>query len=263
MMKKRAIYWIRNVEIDEKRWYKEVIKNVRINRLMGIKEKILVVEDDKAYASFMSAILTHNEYEVISAGAGEMAVHMTASHSPDLILLDLGLPDIDGMDVLKRIREWSDIPVIIVSARQSEQDKVSALDSGANDYVTKPFGSDELLARIRAAIRIQRRSVSTRKANVFTNSGLVIDYERRIVTVDDAAVQLTPTEYKIVVMLSQNAGKVLTHEYMRNYLWGPYAGESQTLRVNIANIRRKIEKAPSGPKYIVTETGVGYRMVEL
>ena len=230
---------------------------------MGIKEKILVVEDDKAQTAFITVILTHRDYEVIHAGAGEMAIHMAASHAPDLILLDLGLPDIDGMDVLKRIREWSDVPIIIVSVRQSEHDKVNALDGGANDYVTKPFGSDELLARIRAAIRIHRRSASVRKENVFSNRGLVIDYEKRVVTSDGAPVKLTPTEYKIIVLLSQNTGKVLTHDHIRSHLWGPYAGENQTLRVNIANIRRKIEKDPSNPKYIVTETGVGYRMAEL
>ena len=229
---------------------------------MNNREKILLIEDEKGLTSFIFSILTFHAYEVIHADCGKMAVHMAASHAPDLILLDLGLPDIDGIDVLKRIREWSEVPIIIVSARQGEQDKVEALDSGANDYVTKPFGNDELLARIRSAIRIYRRSISVRKESVFVNGGLSIDYEKRVVAVDGNPVQLTPTEYRIVVLLSQNAGKVLTHDQMRVFLWGPYAGESQTLRVNIANIRGKIEKKPAEPVYILTEVGVGYRMRE-
>lgn len=230
---------------------------------MAIKEKILLVEDEKNITSFITAILSYREYEILHACNGEMAIHMTASHGPDLVLLDLGLPDMDGIDVLKRIREWTDIPVIVVSARQEEQEKVEALDSGANDYVTKPFGNDELLARIRTAIRIYRRISNTKKVSVFVNGGLVIDYEKRIVTVDGNPVHLTPVEYKIVVLLSQNAGKVLTHDHILQSLWGPYASESQVLRVNVANIRRKIEKNPADPEYIITEVGVGYRMVEI
>jgi len=226
------------------------------------KEKILLVEDDKSISSFITAILSYREYEVVHAGCGEMAIYMAASHAPGLILLDLGLPDMDGSQVLGRIREWSDVPVIVVSARHDEQEKVRALDGGANDYVTKPFGSEELLARIRAAIRVHRRSVNARQASVFTNGGLTIDYEKRVVAVNGMPVHLTPIEYKIIVLLAQNAGKVLTHDYMLGNLWGPYASESQTLRVNVANIRRKIEKNPADPEYIVTEVGVGYRMVE-
>jgi len=227
------------------------------------KGRILLVEDDRGLVPFISAILSYHEYEVIHANCGKLAVHMAASHTPDLILLDLGLPDIDGIQVLERIREWSDVPVIVVSARHDEQEKVRALDSGANDYVVKPFGNDELLARIRTAIRIHRRSADTRKVCVFVNGGLVIDYEKRVVTVDGNPVHLTPIEYKIVVLLSQNAGKVLTHDHILGNLWGPYASENQTLRVNVANIRRKIEKNPADPEYIITEVGVGYRMAEV
>ena len=230
---------------------------------MANMEKILIIEDEKNLASFVSSILTYHGYNVQKAGSGEVGIGMAASHSPDLILLDLGLPDMDGAAVLERIREWSDVPVIVVSARQNEQEKVKCLDAGANDYVTKPFGSDELLARIRAAIRIYRRSVSSRRDSVFANGGLAIDYEKRIVSVEGNPVHLTPIEYKIVVLLSQNAGKVLTHDFILGQLWGPYASDSQTLRVNVANIRRKIEKNPADPLYIVTEVGVGYRMTEI
>ena len=222
-----------------------------------------MIEDEKNLTSFITTILSYHEYDIIQTSTGNAGVSMAASHAPDLILLDLGLPDMDGIEVLERVREWSDVPVIVVSARQDEREKVKALDKGANDYVTKPFGSDELLARIRSAIRIYRKSLSARVASIFTNGGLLIDYEKRTVCVDGNPIQLTPTEYRIVVLLSQNAGKVLTHDYILRFLWGPYAGEHQTLRVNVANIRRKIEKNPADPVYIVTEVGVGYRMMDL
>ena len=227
---------------------------------MDAKEKILIVEDERNTAAFLEAVLSSRGYEVLRTGSGETAVQMAASHMPDLILLDLGLPDIDGMEVLKRVREWSDAPVIVVSARDGEQDKVDALDGGANDYVTKPFGGEELLARIRAAIRIRKLSGAARTDVVFTNGGLTVDYEKRIVEVDGRRARLTPTEYKILVLLSQNAGKVLSHEVILQRLWGPYNGEQQMLRVNIANIRKKIEKNPASPEHILTETGVGYRL---
>ena len=230
---------------------------------MNMKDKILLIEDEKKLSSFIITVLSYHDYDVIHADSGNVGIHMAASHMPDLILLDLGLPDMDGMDVLKRIREWSDSPVIVVSARQNEQEKVNALDNGANDYVTKPFGNDELLARIRSAIRIYRNSLGARTKSVFTNGGLTIDYEKRIVKVDNAPVQLTPTEYKIIVLLSQSVGKVLTHDFISTRLWGPYTSESQTIRVNVANIRRKVEKNPADPYYILTEVGVGYRMAEI
>jgi len=229
---------------------------------MSIKEKVLLVEDEKNLTSFITAILSYREYEVIHTGLGEVAIHMAASHMPDIILLDLGLPDMDGINVLERVREWSDVPVIVISARLDEKEKVKALDSGANDYVTKPFGSDELLARIRTAIRIYKRSIGVRVASIFTNAGLVIDYEKRAVTVDGNPIHLTPTEYKIMVLLSQNMGKVLTYSHILGCIWGPHVNESSMLRVNVTNIRRKIEKNSADPEYIVTEVGVGYRMVE-
>jgi two-component system KDP operon response regulator KdpE len=227
------------------------------------KDKILIVEDEKGISSFISAILAASGYRTIQAYNGKNAIGMVASHSPDLILLDLGLPDVDGMDVLKKIREWSEIPVIVISARQNESEKVAALDCGANDYVTKPFGNDELLARIRTALRIQNNIASSRKERVFKNGDLQIDYEKRYVLVGGRRIHLTPIEYRIIVLLSQNAGKVLTHDYLLRQLWGPYFCDNQILRVNVANIRRKIEENPADPGYILTEIGVGYRMNDL
>ena len=229
---------------------------------MDMKDKVLLIEDEKKLSSFIISVLSYHKYDVFHADTGDMGIHLAASQMPDIVLLDLGLPDMDGVEVLKRIREWSDTPVIVVSARQNEQEKVKALDIGANDYVTKPFGNEELLARIRSAIRIHRNSVGARTKSTFTNNGLTIDYEKRTVTVDNNLVQVTPTEYKIIVLLSQNAGKVLTHDFISNRVWGPYTSESQTIRVNVANIRRKIEKNPADPEYILTEVGVGYRMSE-
>jgi len=229
------------------------------------KVKILIVEDERVISNFIAAILAANDYQVIHATTGKEAIAVMASHGPDLILLDLGLPDIDGMNVLKVIREWSNLPVIVVSARQDEAEKVEALDAGANDYVTKPFGNSELLARIRTAIRQQAGPGSrlpSAQDSGFAIGELRIDYARRLITVGDKPVHLTPIEHKIVVLLAQNAGMVLTHDYMIRQIWGPYAGDSQVLRVNMANIRRKLEKNPADPQYILTEVGVGYRMID-
>ena len=231
---------------------------------MNNKLVILLVEDELAISNFISTILTHNYYNVIKANKGNEAIKLTASHCPDLILLDLGLPDMDGIEVLKSIREWSGIPIIVVSARGHEREKVEALDLGADDYITKPFGTSELLARIRTAVRHNRkgRDENQLEAEKITIGALHIDYDKRIVKVEDKEVHLTPIEYKIIVLLSQNVGKVLTHDFIMKEIWGPYLNENQTLRVNMANIRRKIEVNPAEPKYIVTEVGVGYRMVD-
>ncbi len=229
------------------------------NRLL-----VLLVEDEMAISNFIMAVLTHNNYSVIRADRGKEALKLVCTHSPDLILLDLGLPDIDGIEVLKKIRELGNIPVIIVSARGFEREKVEALDLGADDYITKPFGTSELLARIRTAVRhnqkLQEESHPENEKVVI--GGLLIDYEKRIVKVEDKEIHLTPIEYKIIVLLSRNVGKVLTHDYIIKEIWGPYLNENQTLRVNMANIRRKIEANPAEPRYIVTEVGVGYRMVD-
>lgn len=231
---------------------------------MDKKELILIVEDEEGISKFITAILTSNQYRTFRTDRGEEALSITASQVPDLILLDLGLPDIDGLEVLQSLRQWTEIPIIVVSARSHEREKVEALDLGADDYMTKPFGSSELLARIRTAIRHgQRRDIGNRNAmNVYTVGEFAIDYEKRLVTIRNQAVHLTPNEYKIIVLLSKHAGKVLTHDYLIKQVWGPYANENQTLRVNLANIRRKLEINPAEPEYILTEVGVGYRMVE-
>lgn len=228
------------------------------------KATILVVEDEQSTLEFISAILYSDGYHVIRAASGKKAISMTADNPVDVILLDLGLPDIDGMKVLKSIREWSDIPIIIVSARDNELDKVAALDAGAYDYITKPFGNNELLARIRTAIFLYKKTLSphTNIPDSFSVGDVTIHYHKRTVTKNAQHIHLTPIEYKIVVLLSQNAGKVLTHEFIIGRVWGLYEKDDQLLRVNMANIRRKLENSPANPQYILTEVGVGYRMAE-
>ena len=229
-----------------------------------VKPTILVIEDEEAICNFITAILNSNGYQVIKTGTGKEGLSMAASYSPDVILLDLGLPDIDGVEILKSIREWSKIPVVVVSARGHEREKVEALDLGADDYIVKPFGTSELLARIRTALRHSPQSMGSqvKGEEKATIGELQMDYNKRSVFLAGKAIHLTPVEYKILALLSKNAGKVLTHDYIMKEIWGLYAGDSHTLRVNMANIRRKIEVNPGSPKYILTEMGVGYRMVE-
>jgi len=229
---------------------------------MAIKDRVLLIEDERNLAFFITKMLSYHGFEVVEASTGRMGIHLAASHAPDLVLLDLGLPDMDGQEVLEQLRTCSDAPIIVVSARQNEQEKVIALDRGANDYVTKPFGSDELLARIRSAIRSYKRNVGPNTEDVFTSGGLTIDYAKRTVHAHGSIISLTPTEYRILVLMSHNVGKVLTYEAVLSSIWGPYASGTQTLRVNIANIRRKIEKNPADPEFVITEVGVGYRMRE-
>ena len=231
---------------------------------MPSKIKILIVEDEEAISNFISTTLKANSYHTLSAYTGNEALSMIPSHCPEVILLDLGLPDMDGIEILKEIRKWSSIPVIIVSARGNEQEKVEALDLGADDYITKPFGTSELLARIRTALRHNIKSGTVIGANEkFVVKGLSIDFPKRLVTVDGKDVHLTQIEFKIVSMLAKSAGRVLTYDHIIAELWGPYAvKDNQILRVNMANIRRKLEKNPAEPQYIYTEVGVGYRMVE-
>lgn len=233
---------------------------------MGENCTILLVEDDKSVAGFITTILTANQYKVERAGSGEQAKRMAKDCCPSLIILDLGLPDMDGMDVLAGLREWTQVPVIVVSARSSQKDKVRALDLGADDYVTKPFGTAELLARIRTALRhsqqLEGNPVSGAPAQ-FRNGDFLLDFERRRVLIEGKDIHLTQTEYNIVTLLARNAGKVLTYDSIIRSIWGPNSGtDNQILRVNMANIRRKMEKNPGEPQYIFTEMGVGYRMVE-
>lgn len=233
---------------------------------MMIKDKILIVEDEQGISNFMAAMLMANNYDVLVARTGQQARTMIASHCPDLVILDLGLPDMDGMEILQAIRTWSKLPVIVVSARTHERDKVEALDAGADDYITKPFGSAELLARIRTAIRHTRTRLENDRlaqTGVFKAGKLTIDYDKHRVFVDGKDVHLTQNEYKLVSLLGMYAGKVLTYDFLIRELWGPGAkADNQILRVNMANIRRKIEENPATPAYIFTEVGVGYRMVE-
>ena len=231
---------------------------------MTNKQAVLIIEDQKKIGNYIETIITSNQYKAIRARNGMSGISMCVSHHPDLILLDLGLPDIDGMDVLRKIREFSTVPVIVISARSQEAEKVEALDAGADDYVTKPFGPEELLARIRTALRhrILVNAFAAKEPN-YSRDGLVIDFDKRLVTLEGKAIHLTQIEYKLVSLLARNAGRVLTYDFILKEIWGPYADtDNQILRVNMANIRRKIEKNPAEPHYIFTEIGVGYRMIE-
>ena len=228
---------------------------------MNRQTTILIAEDDERIRNFIKSIVTSCGYAVLETGNARTALAMIASHNPDLLLLDLGLPDWDGVEVLRKVREWSQIPIIVVSARGHEKDKVQALDNGADDYVTKPFGTDELMARIRAALR-HGRARTGNTAAVYAGGGLRVYTEQRLVEADGKPVHLTQTEYKIVLLLCRHSGKVLTYDFMIREVWGPFSGcDTQILRVNMANIRRKLEKDPTVPEYITTEIGVGYRMI--
>ena len=233
---------------------------------MNIREKILVVEDEQNISRLIGSVLKKQGYEVIQAWTGKEGLMLLSSACPDLVILDLGLPDMDGMELLRELREWSGMPVIVVSARTHEQDKVMALDAGADDYLTKPFGSDELLARVRTAIRHTRTTSGNSEValrGTYTVGDLVIDYDKHQVLVNGENAKLTLSEFRIVALLGKHAGKVLTYDYIMRELWGPGAGKNnQILRVNMANIRRKIEQNPAEPKHIFTEVGVGYRMAE-
>ncbi len=233
---------------------------------MKIRAKILIVEDEPSIAHFLTATLKANGYEALPARTGAEALSMVSSNCPDLVILDLGLPDMDGTEFLKDLRSWSSLPVVVVSARTQERDKVEALDLGADDYLTKPFGTDELLARVRTALRHTRTAsendeVATR--GTCTVGDLVIDYNKHQVLIGGQNAKLTLSEFRIVALLGKHPGKVLTYDYLIRELWGPRAGNNnQILRVNMANIRRKIEKNPAEPQYIFTEVGVGYRMAD-
>ena len=233
---------------------------------MELKYRILIVEDEYRIAGFISRILQVNGYDPLIAKTGRQALSMLWSQNPDLIILDLGLPDIDGQEVLRVIRQRTLLPIIVVSARTTEKDKVSALDAGADDYITKPFGSNELLARIRTALRHAEMSMfetEERAGGVVRTGDLEIDLDKRRVTVAGNEIHLTQNEYKIVSVLGKNIGKVMTYDAILHELWGTTISSSnQALRVHMANIRRKIEANPAEPRYIRTEVGVGYRMME-
>ncbi len=229
---------------------------------MTTNAKIVLIEDEKNICSFIERILAPQGYQVISAPTGQKGLELIHSLDPDLILLDLGLPDMDGLAIIEQVRSRSAVPIIVVSARTMEKSKVAALDMGADDYITKPFGTAELMARIRTALR-HRKEHPGFKNTRYEVEDLIIDFERRLVKMKGQEIHLTQIEYKLVSLLAQNAGRVMTYESIISKIWGPFAdNDNQILRVNMANIRRKLEENPAEPKYIFTEIGVGYRMRE-
>ena len=220
--------------------------------------RILIVDDERPIRRFLHAALSAHGYEIFEATTGQEALNAVIQHRPDLLILDLGLPDMDGVTVTRRLREWTNLPIIILSVRDQETDKITALDAGADDYLTKPFSTGELMARLRVALR---HTVPTTQEAVFEANGLVVDTARRLVTVNGHEIALTPTEYDLLRLLVAHADKVLTHRQMLRQVWGVgYDQESPLLRVNISNLRRKIEPEPARPRYIFTEPGVGYRL---
>jgi len=222
---------------------------------------LLVVEDDPQMRKFLRASLSSHGYRLIEAVNGAEGLSQAASYNPDLVLLDLGLPDIDGLAVTARLREWASVPIIVISARGQEDDKIHALDSGADDYLTKPFGTGELLARIRVALRHSARTRQERSEPILTVGELSVDLDKRSVHVAGKEVHLTPIEYKLLATLLKNAGKVLTHRQLLKEVWGPgYANNTQYLRVYMVQLRHKLERDAARPRYLVTEPGVGYRL---
>ena len=224
-------------------------------------ELILVIEDEAQIRRFVCASLQGHGYRVVEAITGKEGLAQAATQQPALILLDLGLPDIDGLEVTQQVREWSAVPIIVLSARGQENDKIAALDAGADDYLTKPFGVGELLARMRVALRHAGRSAQEQNYPVFAIGDLRVDLARRQVFVDGAEVHLTPIEYKMFTTLIQHAGKVVTHNQLLKAVWGPaYATETPYLRVYMGQLRHKLEADPARPRYLITEPGVGYRL---
>jgi two-component system KDP operon response regulator KdpE len=222
---------------------------------------VLVIEDDPQIRRFLRATLPAHGYRVIEAETGGEGLTQAASRTPDVILLDLGLPDMDGLDVVTRLREWSSIPVIVLTARGLERDKVTALDAGADDYLTKPFGVEELLARLRVALRHARMAVTGQLDPLITVGSLQIDLAGHHLLVDGAEVHLTPTEFKLLALLARHLGRVVTHRQLLVEVWGPNAAtSSHYLRVQMHSLRRKIERVPARPRYLTTEPGVGYRL---
>lgn len=232
---------------------------------MTHKLSILLVEDEKNICDFISTSLSAQDYRISTAHTGKEALPIITSQCPDLILLDLGLPDMDGMEIIRQVRTWSSVPIIVLSARTQEQEKVRALDLGADDYLTKPIGTSELLARIRTALRHSNRlnTDSPLYKRPFHAKGLTIDFEKHLVSVDGKDVHLTQIEFKIISLLAQNSGRVMTYDTIISNIWGPYADDDNSiLRVNMAHIQRKLEQNPAEPQYVFTEIGIGYRMIE-
>ena len=228
------------------------------------KYTILVVEDDKPVRTLITTTLKANGYRFIEALTGEEAILQATSHNPDVILLDLGLPDMDGVELILKIRSWSNVPIIVISARSEDSDKIGALDSGADDYLTKPFSVEELLARLRVTQRRLAMLGAEHADTVFVNGSLRIDYAAGCAYLDENELHLTPIEYKLLCLLAQNVGKVLTHTYITQKIWGnSWENDIASLRVFMATLRKKLESAPDSPQYIQTHIGVGYRMLRV
>lgn len=220
--------------------------------------RVLVVDDESQIRRFLRASLTGHRYQVVEASNGKDALRQIVATKPDLVILDLGLPDMDGLQVLKQVREWSQVPIVVLSVREREQDKIAALDAGADDYLTKPFGVGELLARLRTAMR---HMLPAEQEPTFQTGNLRVDLARRQVWVGEREIKLTPTEYSILRYLIAHAGKVITHQQLLREVWGPaYVDEPHYVRVYVGQLRHKIEEDPARPRYLLTETGVGYRL---
>lgn len=230
------------------------------------KPLILVVEDDASVKNLITTTLKAHEYRYITAGNGETAILDASSHNPDIVLLDLGLPDIDGVKVIRKIRTWSNMPIIVISARSEDTDKIDALDAGADDYLTKPFSVEELLARLRVTQRrlTMMHNETAVESSVFINGALRIDYAAGCAFLGEEELHLTPIEYKLLCLLSRNVGKVLTHTFITQHVWGSsWENDVASLRVFMATLRKKIEKGENSPQYIQTHIGVGYRMIKV
>ena len=230
------------------------------------KLQVLIVEDDAPIRNLISTTLKTHDYKYLTAKSGEEAIIEASSHNPDVMFLDLGLPDIDGVEIIKRIREWSNMPIIVISARSEDEDKIEALDAGADDYLTKPFSVEELLARLRV---MQRRlalltpDADNRKSSVYINGNLRIDYAAGCAYLNDEELKLTPIEYKLLCILAKNTGKVLTHKYITQKIWGAaWDSNVASLRVFMATLRKKLEKEPDSLTYIQTHVRIGYRMIK-
>ena len=232
---------------------------------MEIKDRILVIEDDKSIRNFLRAILEANHYDVMMANTGSEAYSLITSQCPDLVILDLGLPDMDGVEVIRRVRSWSNVPIIVISARSEDSDKIEALDAGADDYLTKPFSVEELLARLRVT---QRRLALMERGEVqqaiYENGPLRVDYASGCACLNGEEMKLTPIEYKLLSLLAQNTGKVLTHKFILQHVWGGgWESNVGSLRVYMASLRKKLEGASGSPQYIQTHIGIGYRMLKI
>lgn len=230
------------------------------------KPIILVVEDDAPVRNLMTTTLKTHDYKYLTAPAGQEAIMLASSHNPDVMFLDLGLPDMDGIDVIRQVRSWSNMPIIVISARSEDEDKITALDAGADDYLTKPFSVEELLARLRVTIRrlSMMNADSNTDSSVYTNGNLKIDFPAGCAFLNGEELKLTPIEYKLLCLLAKNTGKVLTHTYITQNIWGrTWDNDIASLRVFMVTLRKKLETAPDSPEFIQTHVGIGYRMLKV